>query len=115
MFNTYKQNANLREAAGALAADMKLAKQRAVRENVNYTITFNITNKSYEIQGPSGCTTNCTYDVTKQLCIFGNTNPKACNGTVKILNQNYGAGNSGSRIFQLAAHVIMGWPLMGWG
>lgn len=76
MFNTYKENTNLREAAGALAADMKLAKQRAVAENVNYTITFDVSNNRYEIQGPSGCcstcTTHCTYDVTRRLSSFGN-------------------------------------------
>jgi prepilin-type N-terminal cleavage/methylation domain-containing protein len=86
MFNSYKQNTNLREAAGALAADMKLAKQRAVGENVNYTITFDINNNLYEIKSPSGCcstcTTHCTYDVPKKLSNFG--------AGVKILSQNYG-------------------------
>jgi len=85
MFNTYRENTNLREAAGALAADMKLAKQRAVAENVNYTITFSVTNNKYEIQGPSGCcstcATHCTYDVTKTLSSFG--------AGVKILSQNF--------------------------
>ena len=96
MFNSYKQNTNLREAAGALAADMKLAKQRAVGENVNYTITFDINNNLYEIKSPSGCcstcTTHCTYDVPKKLSNFGTG--------VKILSQNYGAGNIGTITFQ---------------
>ena len=60
MFTAFRHNTNLREAAGALAEDMKLAKQRAVAENVNYTITFNVSNNNYRIQGG-------TYDVTKKL------------------------------------------------
>ena len=47
MFSAFRQRTNLREAAGALAEDMKLAKQRAVAENVNYSITFNINNNNY--------------------------------------------------------------------
>ena len=86
MFNSYKQSANLREAAGALAEDMKLAKQRAMAENVNYTITFDLNNNRYEITSPPGCcstcTTHCTYDVTKKLISFGTG--------IKILSQNYG-------------------------
>ena len=54
MFTSFRQRTNLREAAGALAEDMKLAKQRAVAENVNYTITFDINNNSYEMN-PPGC------------------------------------------------------------
>ena len=85
MFNSYKQNANLREAAGALAEDMKLAKQRAMAENVNYTITFDVNNNSYRIQGG-------TYDVTKKLGDFGNG--------IRILSQNYSGGNSGTITFK---------------
>ena len=86
MFTSYKHNTNLREAAGALAEDMKLAKQRAMAENVNYTITFDLNNNRYEITSPPGCcstcTTHCTYDVTKKLISFGTG--------IKILSQNYG-------------------------
>ena len=75
MFSAFRQRTNLREAAGALAGDMKLAKQRAVAENVEYTITFDVNNNSYRIQGG-------TYDVTKKLISFGTG--------IKILSQNYG-------------------------
>jgi prepilin-type N-terminal cleavage/methylation domain-containing protein len=72
MFTAFRQRTNLREAAGALTEDMKLAKQRAVAENVNYTITFNVNNNSYEIQSPPNCSgAACTYDVTKNLGTFG--------------------------------------------
>jgi len=47
MFTNFRHNTNLREAAGALAEDMKLAKQRAVAENVNYTIIFDINSNNY--------------------------------------------------------------------
>jgi prepilin-type N-terminal cleavage/methylation domain-containing protein len=85
MFTSFRQRTNLREAAGALAEGMKLAKQRAVAENVNYTVTFDINNNSYEIKGG-------TYDVTKKLSDFGSG--------ISILSQNYSGGNSGTVTFQ---------------
>jgi len=85
MFTAYRQRTNLREAAGALAEDIKLAKQRAVAENVPYTITFDVNNNSYRIQGG-------TYDVTKKLGDFGKG--------IRILSQNYSGGNSGTITFQ---------------
>ncbi|MGA2780379.1 MAG: GspH/FimT family pseudopilin [Smithella sp.] len=85
MFTAFRQRTNLREAAGALAEGMKLAKQRAVAENVNYTVTFDINNNSYEIKGG-------TYDVTKKLSDFGSG--------ISILSQNYSGGNSGAVTFQ---------------
>ena len=85
MFTAFRQRTNLREAAGALAGDMKLAKQRAVAENVEYTITFDVNNNSYRIQGG-------TYDVTKKLGDFGNG--------IRILSQNYSGGNSGTITFK---------------
>jgi prepilin-type N-terminal cleavage/methylation domain-containing protein len=85
MFTSFRQRTNLREAAGALAEGMKLAKQRAVAENVNYTVTFDVNNNSYEIKGG-------TYDVTKKLSDFGSG--------ISILSQNYSGGNSGTVTFQ---------------
>ncbi len=85
MFTSFRQRTNLREAAGALAEGMKLAKQRAVAENVNYTVTFDINNNSYEIKGG-------TYDVTKKLSDFGSG--------ISILSQSYSGGNSGTVTFQ---------------
>jgi prepilin-type N-terminal cleavage/methylation domain-containing protein len=85
MFTAFQQRTNLREAAGALAEDMKLAKQRAVAENVNYTITFDVSNNSYIIQGG-------TYNVQKKLSDFGKG--------ISILSQSYSGGNSGTITFQ---------------
>jgi len=77
MFTAFQKNSNLREAAGALAEDIKLARQRAMAENVNYTITFNQTNNSYTIQSGAG-----TYNVTKKLQeLFGRG--------IIIYNQNF--------------------------
>lgn len=52
MFTSFARNRNLKEAAGALMSDIKLAKQRAMSEGVAYTITINDEN-SYTLQnGP---------------------------------------------------------------
>jgi prepilin-type N-terminal cleavage/methylation domain-containing protein len=54
MFTSHATNRNLKEAAGALMSDIKLAKQRAMSEGVTYTITINQDDNSYSIQdGPS--------------------------------------------------------------
>jgi prepilin-type N-terminal cleavage/methylation domain-containing protein len=54
MFTSHATNRNLKEAAGALMSDIKLAKQRAMSEGVTYTITINPDDNSYSIQdGPS--------------------------------------------------------------
>ena len=50
MFTSHATNRNLKEAAGALMSDIKLAKQRAMSEGITYTITI-INNNSYSIQG----------------------------------------------------------------
>jgi prepilin-type N-terminal cleavage/methylation domain-containing protein len=93
MFSAFRQRTNLREAAGALAEDMKLAKQRAGAENVKYSITFNISSNNYTMN---------QYDLngnminppikTVNLSSFGNG--------IIILNQNYSGGNSGTITFQ---------------
>ena len=64
MFTAFRQKTNLREAAGALAEDMKLAKQRAVAENVNYTIIFNISNNNYRMN-KGGSNGNMMYSTKK--------------------------------------------------
>jgi prepilin-type N-terminal cleavage/methylation domain-containing protein len=104
MFSAFRQRTNLREAAGALAEDMKLAKQRAVAENVNHSITFDANNINYIINYPDnppicqqtpqpfGCP--CPYggtdqggvcQITKSLSSFGNG--------IMINSQNF-AGNT---------------------
>jgi type IV fimbrial biogenesis protein FimT len=97
MFGAFQQRTNLREAAGALAEDMKQAKQGAMAENVNYSITFNANNINYTIQGGTCPLNPCpvrfgftcqggTCQVTKSLSSFGN-------GGITINSQNF-VGNT---------------------
>jgi prepilin-type N-terminal cleavage/methylation domain-containing protein len=92
MFNRIVVNTNLRAAAGALAEDMKLAKQRAVMENVKYSITFNISSNNYTMNNydPNG-NMNALPIKTVNLSDFGKG--------ISILNQNYSGGNSGTITF----------------
>jgi prepilin-type N-terminal cleavage/methylation domain-containing protein len=92
MFSAFRQRTNLREAAGALAEDMKLAKQRAVAENVKYSITFNISSNNYTMNNydPNG-NMNALPIKTVNLSDFGKG--------ISILNQNYSGGNSGTITF----------------
>ncbi len=48
-FQRFITNGNLRTAAGEVMSDFALAKQRAISENVNYTISFNLGNNQYTI------------------------------------------------------------------
>ncbi|HON57955.1 MAG TPA: type II secretion system protein [Smithella sp.] len=52
MFSSFARNRNLKEAAGALMSDIKLAKQKAMSEGVAYTITIN-NEDSYTLQNGS--------------------------------------------------------------
>ena len=92
MFSRIVVNTNLRAAAGALAEDMKLAKQRAVMENVKYSITFNISSNNYTMNNydPNG-NMNALPIKTVNLSDFGKG--------ISILNQNYSGGNSGTITF----------------
>jgi len=47
-FLSYAKNRNLKEAAGALMSDMKLAKQKAMAEGINYILTLG--GDSYTLQ-----------------------------------------------------------------
>jgi prepilin-type N-terminal cleavage/methylation domain-containing protein len=49
-FISYRQNSNLREAAGDLASDIALYRQRAVAENIHYLIVFNQAANNYTVQ-----------------------------------------------------------------
>ena len=92
MFNRIVVNTNLREAAGALAEDMKLAKQRAVAENVNYSIIFNISSNNYTMNKYDSNGNMITPPIkTVTLSDFGKG--------ISILNQNYSGGNSGTITF----------------
>ncbi len=48
-FQRFITNGSLRTAAGEVMADFALAKQRAIAENVDYTISFNLGNNQYTI------------------------------------------------------------------
>ena len=63
-FIKFQQNRNLQEAVGALMADLKFARQSAMTQGVNYTVTLNPSNETYRVQGG-------TYDVTKKVSDFG--------------------------------------------
>ncbi len=64
-------NGSLRTAAGEVMADFALAKQRAIAENVNYTISFNLGNNQYIITaGMSSETKSLSpYGITIQSAI----------------------------------------------
>jgi type II secretion system protein H len=49
-FISYRQNANLREAASDLASDISLYRQKAVAENRRYRIIFDQPGNSYSVQ-----------------------------------------------------------------
>jgi type IV fimbrial biogenesis protein FimT len=63
-FNSFVANRNLQEAVGALMADLNFAKQSAVTQNINYTVSFSVSDNTYTVQGG-------TYNVTKNLNDFG--------------------------------------------
>ncbi|HNY51635.1 MAG TPA: type II secretion system protein [Smithella sp.] len=65
-FSKFRENAQLREAVGAMVVDLNSAKMRAISEHVNYTVTVNTTQNTYRIKGG-------TYDVTKKISDFGKT------------------------------------------
>ena len=75
MFTASGKNTNLREAAGALVEDIKLAKGRAVSESVKYTITFDVDNNTYTINklDPNDTTDSTIISsTTRTLGEFGN-------------------------------------------
>ncbi|MCX5848942.1 MAG: prepilin-type N-terminal cleavage/methylation domain-containing protein [Deltaproteobacteria bacterium] len=95
LYKSQTTNSNLREAAGDLMSDIKLAKQRAAAEyservsnveyDVNYRITIDKDNNKYSVQGyyvKDGATIY-KYNVTKNLTNYGKG--------IKILDNTYGA------------------------
>ena len=64
----YTANTNLKTAAREVMADFSNAKQRAVEENLKYSITFNVADKNYALS-----TTDTGVTLwTKELASFGN-------------------------------------------
>lgn len=64
----YTANTNLKTAAREMMADLSNAKQRAVEENLKYSITFNVAGNNYAL---SPTDTGVTL-WTKELASFGN-------------------------------------------
>jgi prepilin-type N-terminal cleavage/methylation domain-containing protein len=64
----YTANTNLKTAAREVMADLSNAKQRAVEENLKYSIKFNVAGNSYAL---SRTDTGVTL-WTKELASFGN-------------------------------------------
>ncbi|GER92316.1 hypothetical protein A45J_0031 [hot springs metagenome] len=50
----YAANSRLKNAARDIMGDIFLCRERAISENVQYRIQFNITNNSYTIEQPAG-------------------------------------------------------------
>jgi type II secretion system protein H len=71
-FTRYRDNTNLREAARDISSDIQLYKQRAIAENVQYSITFNAGTNDYVIQR------NGVTIVTRQV---GGNNPVEISGS----------------------------------
>ncbi|MFO7569309.1 MAG: prepilin-type N-terminal cleavage/methylation domain-containing protein [Smithellaceae bacterium] len=49
-FTRYRDNTNLREAARDISSDIQLCKQRALSENAEYSMTFNVGLNNYTIK-----------------------------------------------------------------
>jgi len=63
-FNRMAVNSNLRTAARDIASDFQLARQRAMAENTNLTITFDSVNHTYTVPQAGGGT------LTKNLASY---------------------------------------------
>jgi len=73
----YVTNSNLRTAARDIASDFSLAKENAIKESRNYTITFDVGANSYTM-APAGTTKSpATFgsDIRLTLASFGFTGP----------------------------------------
>ena len=87
MFTNFGKNTNLHEAAGALTGDIKLAKQRSVAENVNYSIILDINSNSYTMNKYDSNGNMITTPIkTIKLSNFGNgISIKSSNNTITFL------------------------------
>ncbi len=85
-FNRYRDNANLREAAGEISGDIQLYKQTAVSENRGYRINFDASANTYgiQIENPVGSGTYVNLSTVK---------------TGAQDTKNVGAGNANIVIF----------------
>ncbi|MFA5321048.1 MAG: prepilin-type N-terminal cleavage/methylation domain-containing protein [Smithella sp.] len=67
-FAKYRGNANLKEAAREISGDIKLCKQRAVAENIEYRILLSVANNTYTIQKETSPSNWENVYPTKKIC-----------------------------------------------
>ena len=73
-FNRYRDNANLREAAGEISGDIQLYKQSAIAENREYRVNFNAVANTYTIQKQTAFNSTTYNDVITKNVGAGNAN-----------------------------------------
>lgn len=75
LFNKYRHNTNLKEAARDFSSDIALYRQRAVAENIHYKITFDQPANNYTVQketaSGSGVYIDLVPAVTKGTGVYG--------------------------------------------
>lgn len=81
-FSRMAVNSNLRTAARDIASDFQLARQRAMAENTNLTITFNTDNHTYTVPQAGGGTMTKTLASHSVGIIFTNVNLSGGNSIV---------------------------------
>jgi len=98
----YRDNTNLREAARDIESDIQLCKQRAVSENAEYSMTFNVGLNNYTIRREAVVTTTKTVGAGNALIkIVGD--PTFADD--KIIFQPRGTTNAGSLQLQHATRL----------
>ncbi len=95
-FQKYAIQGRLKAAARDMMGDFANAKARAMAENVDYQITFNVGSNSYSMQAstggpvitksPSAIDTGITIDSAAPNPIIFNTRGTVTNGTYKLKN-----------------------------
>jgi len=76
-FNKYRHNANLKEAVRLIVADFQLAKQRAISQNTNFSVTLNPAANTYTIQGGTLNITKSISAISSAVRISNGANPFA--------------------------------------
>lgn len=72
--NRYRDNRNLREAAGEVSGDIQLHKQRAVAENREYRVNFNAVANTYTIRKQAALNSATYNDIITKNVGAGNAN-----------------------------------------
>jgi type IV pilus assembly protein PilE len=88
-FNKYRHNANLKEAARDLTADVALIKQRAVSESIQYRIVFDESANNYRFQIEQPRDSGNYVDLAPAS---DNTKSPAAIGAITISNPSFTGG-----------------------